>query len=143
MCDENRQGTATVIPGMRYQDAPAAIRFLGEAFGFEERLVVPDEDGGIAHAQLVCGNGMIMLGSARDDEHGQLMRTPAEAGGCTHGVYVLVEGDLAAHGERARAAGAEIVKEVSEQHYGGQLYSCKDPEGHLWNFGTYDPWVGA
>jgi uncharacterized glyoxalase superfamily protein PhnB len=37
-------------------------------------------------------------------------------------------------------AGAEIVMEVEDQDYGGRLYSCLDPEGHLWSFGTYDPW---
>ena len=55
----------SIIPGLRYADAPAAIEWLCEAFGFEATLVVPgEEEGAIAHAQLVLGNGMIMLGSA-------------------------------------------------------------------------------
>ena len=54
---------ATVIPVLRYRDAPAAIEWLCETFGFEKNLVVPNEDGTIAHAQLSFGNGMIMLGS--------------------------------------------------------------------------------
>jgi uncharacterized glyoxalase superfamily protein PhnB len=60
---------STVIPAMRYRDAATAIEWLCEAFGFEKRLVVPGENGGIAHAQLTFGSGMIMLGSARDDEY--------------------------------------------------------------------------
>ena len=64
--------TATIIPTLRYADAPAAVEWLCRAFGFERRLVVPDDDGGIAHAQLVFGRGMIMLGSARDDDFGRL-----------------------------------------------------------------------
>ncbi len=63
--------TATVIPGLRYADAATAIESLCRAFGFERHLVVPSEDGTIAHAQLTFGNGMIMLGSARDDDYGQ------------------------------------------------------------------------
>ena len=81
-----------------------------------------------------------MLGSAREDDYGELLRSPEAAGGNTHGIYVLVTGDLNEHCARARAAGARILREVEDQHYGGQLYTCADPEGHLWNFGTYDPW---
>jgi uncharacterized glyoxalase superfamily protein PhnB len=40
---------------------------------------------------------------------------------------------------RAKAAGAEIVIEIKDKDYGGRGFSCRDPEGHLWNIGTYDP----
>jgi uncharacterized glyoxalase superfamily protein PhnB len=48
--------------------------------------------------------------------------------------------DADAHHARAVAAGAEVVADLVDQDYGGRGYSCRDPEGHLWNFGTYDPW---
>lgn len=127
-----------VIPGMRYADAPAAIKFLCEAFGFEEHLVVPANDGTIPHAQLVLGNGMIMLGSLRDDEFSELMATPLQ--GVTQAPYIVVP-EIDAHYEQAKAAGATIIKEIEEQPYGGKLYSARDPEGHLWHFGSYDPWA--
>jgi uncharacterized glyoxalase superfamily protein PhnB len=131
---------STVIPAMRYRDANAAIEWLCKAFGFERHLVVPGENGTVAHAQLTFGNGMIMLGSAREDEFGQRVKSPREIGGIgTRSAYVIVE-DADAHYARAKAAGAEIVMEVEDQDYGGRLYSCLDPEGHLWSFGTYDPW---
>jgi uncharacterized glyoxalase superfamily protein PhnB len=131
---------STVIPAMRYHDANAAIEWLCKAFGFEKHLVVPGENGTVAHAQLAFGNGMIMLGSAREDEFGQWVKPPRETGGIgTQSAYVIVE-DADAHYARAKAAGAEIVMEVEDQDYGGRLYSCLDPEGHLWSFGTYDPW---
>lgn len=134
--------TATIIPTMRYRDAPAAIEFLCEAFGFERHLVVPMEDGGIAHAQLTLGNGMIMLGTAREDEFGKLQKAPSALGGVTtQSPYVIID-DVDAHHARARSAGAEIIKEPEDQDYGGRLYTCRDPEGHLWNFGSYDPWEG-
>ncbi len=72
---------ATMIPAIRYRDAVAAIDWLCEAFGFERHLVVPGEGGAIAHAQLAFGNGMVMLGSARDDEFGQFQQPLAEPGG--------------------------------------------------------------
>jgi hypothetical protein len=69
--------TSTVIPAMRYRDANAAIEWLCKAFGFEKHLVVPGENGTVAHAQLAFGNGMIMLGSAREDEFGQWVKAAA------------------------------------------------------------------
>ncbi len=135
--------TSTVIPGLRYQDAPKAIDWLCRAFGFEKHLVVPGEGDTIAHAQLRFGNGMVMLGSA--GRHGggydELVRTPAEVGGFnTQAPYVIVE-DCKAHYERARAAGAEIVLDLEDKDYGGSGYTCKDPEGNVWSFGDYDPWA--
>lgn len=134
---------AMIIPGMRYEDAPGAIEWLCKAFGFERGLVVPGEGGTIVHAQLTFGNGMVMLGSTREDELGRLQQPPKRLGGVNaQGIYVVVD-DPAAHYRRALDAGAVIVREPEEQEYGGSLYQCTDPEGYLWSFGSYDPWVGA
>ena len=141
MPNHAKDTTATVIPGMRYRDAPAAIDWLCRAFGFEKGLVVPGPDGTIAHAQLKFGNGMIMLGSALDDEYGQLVKVPDELDGVvTQSTYLVVD-DADAHYAGAVAAGAKIVFDIKDQDYGGRGYSCRDPEGHLWNVGTYDPWA--
>jgi len=132
--------TATVIPALRYRDASAAIEWLCEAFGFEKQLAVPNEQGGIAHAQLSFGNGMIMLGSVSESEFGNLMKQPDEIGGAeTQSPYLIVE-DADAVYAKAKAAGAEIVIEIKDEDYGGRGFSCRDLEGHLWNLGTYDPW---
>ena len=132
--------TATIVPALRYRDAPAAIEWLCRAFGFEKHLVVPGGDGTIAHAQLVLGNGMIMLGSARDDEFGKLQRPPETPDGpVSMSVYAIVD-DVDAHHARAAAAGATVVMPPDDQDHGGRLYACRDPEGNLWNFGSYDPW---
>jgi uncharacterized glyoxalase superfamily protein PhnB len=137
-----KKTTATVIPGLRYHDAPAAIEWLCRAFGFERQLVVPGEGGTIAHAQLRFGNGMIMLGSA--GKHGggydELVKTPRETGVATQGTYVIVE-DPDAHYREAVAAGAEIVLDLVDQDYGGRGYTCRDLEGNVWSFGDYDPWA--
>ena len=65
-----------IIPALRYRDAPAAIEWLCNVFGFAKHLVVPGPEGNIAHAQLTLGNGMVMLGSVQDDEFGRLSKTP-------------------------------------------------------------------
>jgi uncharacterized glyoxalase superfamily protein PhnB len=131
---------ANIIPAMLYRDAAAAIEWLSRAFGFEKHLVVPGDAGTIAHAQLVLGNGMIMLGSARDDARGTLVQAPLDRGGATGAVYVVVD-DADAHHARAAAAGAEIVEPLEDKDYGGRGYGCRDLEGHVWSFGTYDPWA--
>ncbi len=133
---------ATVIPCLRYRDASKAIEWLCQTFGFEKQLVVPNADGTIAHAQLSFGNGMIMLGSVLEveTEFGRLMKQPDEIGGAeTQSAYVVVS-DADLMYERAKTGGAEIVIEIKDEDYGGRGFSCRDPDGHLWNFGTYDPW---
>ena len=140
MTSPARNTTATIIPSLSYRDAPAAIDWLCKAFGFERHLVVPGEAGTIDHAQLVFGNGMIMLGSARGGDSGQ-PRGPLDAPSWKS-AYIVVS-DVDAHHAGAVAAGAQVVMAPEDQHYGGRLYSCRDPEGNLWNFGSYDPWEHA
>jgi uncharacterized glyoxalase superfamily protein PhnB len=122
---------------MRYVDAPAAIDWLEKTLGFKRQMVVAGPDGTIAHAQLVSSSGgMIMLGSYRDDIFRYKM--PREAGGVTQAVYLYVA-DIDAHYAHAKDAGAEIVMALKETDYGSREYSARDPEGHLWHFGTYFP----
>ena len=130
----------SAIPSLRYKDAHAAIEWLCEAFGFEKHLVVPAEDGGVGHAQLVWGETMVMLSSTRDDEFGALLASAQDAGGSTQSTYFVVDA-IDAHYQQAVAAGAEIVMEIRDEDYGGRVYSARDPEGNLWNFGSYDPWA--
>jgi len=135
-----RATRTTVIPCLRYRDAPAAIDWLCRVFGFERQLVVPNPDGTIAHAQLRLGGGMIMLGSVVDSPFGRLMRQPDEIGGAeTQSAYVIVP-DADVVYARVKAAKAEIVLDIKDEDYGGRGFSCRDLEGHLWTIGTYDPW---
>src|SRR6266513_1542676 len=131
---------ATIIPSLRYRNAPAAIEWLSRVFGFQKNLVVPDGSGGIAHAQLSFGDGMMMLGSVRDNAWRRLIKQPDEIGGtATQSVYLLVP-DADVIYERAKNAGAEMLIQVRNEEYGGRSFSCRDLEGHLWTIGTYDPW---
>lgn len=142
MTHQESNTRSTVIPCLRYRDAPAAIQWLCEAFGFERHAVHTNPDGSIAHAQLTFGNGMVMLGSvlAEETPWGRLIRQPDGLSGAeTQSPYVIVA-DADRVYERAKAAGAEIVIDIKDEDYGGRGFSCRDPEGHLWNFGSYDPW---
>ncbi|WP_454831768.1 VOC family protein [Pseudoxanthomonas wuyuanensis] len=133
--------TATIIPCLRYRNAQVAIDWLCNAFGFERHAVYADGDT-VHHAQLTFGNGMIMLGSAADaasEWAGEIVQ-PADIGMKQTQSPCVIVTDADAHYDRAKAAGAEIVIDIADQAYGGRGYSCRDLEGHLWWFGSYDPW---
>jgi uncharacterized glyoxalase superfamily protein PhnB len=127
----------SIFPCLGYRDAPAAIAWLKRTFGCEERVAYPDPDGSIAHAELVLGSGLIMLGTLKEEGDFPL-RSPQDAGGNTQGIYVAID-DVDAHYARARAAGAEIIYGPRDTTYGSREYGARDCEGHLWSFGTYRP----
>lgn|SRR5687768_13179479 len=136
----DRNTGSTIIPSLRYRNAPAAIEWLCRAFGFEKHAVYADGDT-VHHAQLTYGPGMIMLGSVDDrSEWGQRIVQPDEIGGRETQACSVVVSDADEHYAQARAAGAEIVVEIADQDYGGRAYTCRDLEGRLWWFGTYNPW---
>jgi uncharacterized glyoxalase superfamily protein PhnB len=61
-----RSSGSSIIPCLRYRDAHAAIDWLCKAFGFTKNAVYENEQGGVEHAQLTYGHGMVMLGEVRD-----------------------------------------------------------------------------
>jgi uncharacterized glyoxalase superfamily protein PhnB len=127
----------TVFPALRYADARAAIDFLERAFGFELRMAVDGPGGGVSHAELTLGAGMIMIGSARSGEGDDYSAVAPGPG--TAALYVAVQ-DADHHYDTATAAGAEIVLELHDTEYGSREYAALDPEGNVWSFGTYQPW---
>jgi uncharacterized glyoxalase superfamily protein PhnB len=118
-----------ISPSLTYRDPRAAIDFLERAFGFERGMVVEDGDR-LAHVEMWHGDSCVMLGAEREDDLGQ----PPGSGWS----YVVVE-DADAHHARAKEAGAEIVMELIDTDYGSRDYAARDPEGNVWNVGTYRP----
>ena len=132
---------STIMPALRYRDANAAIEWLCSVFGFERHAVYPGPDNTIGHAELTLNGGMIMLGSCKDDEYGRGFKTPAELGNIeTRGAYIVVANADAVYA-RAKAAGGKIVRELQNTDYGSREFTVKDPEGHSWSVGTYNPWA--
>ena len=131
---------ATIMPALRYRDAKAAIGFLCAGLGFQRHAVHEGEDGLVMHAELGFGNGMVMLGSVTETPFGQNLSQPDEiAGKETQSPYLIVK-DADAVYRSAKAAGFAIVLDIKDEDYGGRGFTCRDPEGHLWTIGTYDPW---
>jgi uncharacterized glyoxalase superfamily protein PhnB len=118
--------TQTVTPYLLYEDGEAAIDFATRAFGFRE---VDRQTGGAGglHAELEVRGGRIYLGQPPSG-----FQNPALVGR-TSSVYVLVD-DVDEHFERARAAGAEIIEELTDTPFGHRRYGCRDPQGHEWFF---------
>jgi uncharacterized glyoxalase superfamily protein PhnB len=125
------------IAFLTYDDASAALDWLEQAFGFERASVHEGPDGTIAHAELKLDDGMIMLGTAGDNDLG--LKTPRELGAVNQGVYLIVDADIDAHYERAVAADAVVVRALHDTDYGSRDYIVRDPEGNLWSVGTYRP----
>ncbi|MFD7844173.1 VOC family protein [Nocardia sp. NPDC059764] len=124
--------TATVVwPTLVYRDAAAAITFLEAAFGFETTARYESGDT-VDHAELAWpGGGAIMLGGVREGM--ALDCQPPGVGS----VYIALD-EVEALYERARAAGATITRELrDETDYESKGFTCRDPEGVYWSFGTY------
>ena len=123
----------TIWPCLNYRDAHAAIRFLVEAFGFVETLVVPGEgEREVVHAELRWPEGGgVILGSAVEDGK-EFERLPAGVSS----IYVVTDQPDALYA-RAERAGAKVVRGLEDTDYGSRTFTVRDPEGNLWSFGTY------
>lgn len=121
----------TVWPGLHYDDALAAARFLTDVLGFREALTVSDDDGDVVHAEYHWPEGgAVMMGSTKHCD---------KTSGST-GVYVVAAeaGTVDERYERVRAAeGFTVTEALHEADYGSHTFTASDPEGNLWTFGTY------
>ena len=117
-----------VVPYLLYEDANAAMDWLISVFGFTERARDRQSDGTVRHGELLLDDGgVIMLGSP-----GEGFQGPAKLGEITQLQCITIT-DLAAHRERAAAAGAD-VSEISIRAGRAHSYMVDDPEGHRWYF---------
>lgn len=121
----------TMASGLAYRDPAAALKWLERAFGFEITMVVQNEDGSIGHSEMRFGDGLVYVGREWDERH----RSPAsQAGVNTQSLHFHLDDGVDAHFERARAAGAVVLREPADQFYGDRSYMVADPEGHVWSF---------
>lgn len=122
------EGMSQVIPYLYYADVPAAVDWLVRAFGFEKIMLHPTGNGR-HHGEVRFGAGVVMMGTAADQFES---KSPRQARAHTSGVFIYLD-DVDGHYARAKAAGAAIVQEITDQDY-GRTYWARDPEGHDWFF---------
>jgi PhnB protein len=118
----------SITPYLLYSSCEDALEFLHRAFGFEEVLRYTGEEGYVNHAEMRLDGVPVLMGNP-----GAAYRNPRELGQETVGLYVEVD-DADAVYERARAAGAEILQEPTDEEYGHRRFTARDPEGHHWFF---------
>src|SRR3954470_19889209 len=113
---------ATVTPVLVYPDVRAAVAWLEEAFGFDERVRIGD-----AHrAQLRVGSdGAVVVADVGGD------RIAASGRSASHLVKVRVP-DVDAAFARARDRGARVVEEPTTWEYGERSAVVQDLGGHRW-----------
>jgi uncharacterized glyoxalase superfamily protein PhnB len=128
-----------IVPTMPYHNTAVMVDWLCDAFGFQRRLIVKGEDGTIKHAELIFGESMIMVVPVQDTPFEKLVVHPKQLGGVETQTCYLVVTDVDEHYAKAKTKGAEIIFGVRMEDRGGRGYACRDPEGHMWMFGTYDP----
>ncbi len=122
---------ATLGAGVFYRDPLGALDWLERAFGFSRSMLVSEADGALVHAEMRFCDAYIVI----DGEWADHVASPASVGGKnTQSLYIRLPGDIEDHCERARAAGAAILQEVTDQFYGERSYRAVDPEGHVWTF---------
>jgi len=114
-----------------YHDVPAALDWLTKTFGFKEQSRMKGPDGVVSHGSIELGEGVVMMG--RPDG---VYKNPKELGGATQMLYVYVD-QVDQHFERAKKAGAKILKVPEDQFYGDRRYAAEDPEGHHWYFAQH------
>lgn len=121
----------TITPYLLYEDVAAALDWLAQAFGFNERLRFADPEGQVTHAEMTFADAVVMLGHP-----GPKFENPRRSGQVSAFVHVYVD-DVDAHFERANAGGAEILSVVEDKPYGDRAYDAADPEGHRWTFAQH------
>jgi uncharacterized glyoxalase superfamily protein PhnB len=132
-----------IVPFIGYEDAAAAIDWLGRAFGFGERRDARHEDanGTITHAELTLDGATVYLSTPEGYASPKTLRAQSEAARRSYDNPWVIDGhfvevdDVDAHYERARQAGAQILREPEEPGTGFRIYTAEDPEGHRWMFG--------
>ena len=121
-----------VIPLLVYRDIQAAHDFLVKAFGFESGGVQIGPDGQPSHGEVRIGGTDIWLHRVTSEHK---LASPESVDMVGSGIVIHVA-DVDEHFSRARAGGAQISYEPTDQPYGQREYEARDPEGHRWWFAT-------
>jgi len=124
-----------VYPSLTYDDAPGAIEWLCEVFGFKKRLVVAGEGNLVVHSELSFGNAVVMVSSPKPDVN---RVSPRHLRGVAQ-TLSLFTADPGAHHDAAVAAGAVVMRPLQTESFGARGYMVRDPEGHVWYFSDYRP----
>ena len=125
------EGMPRVTPYLYYDDLAAALDWLGRAFGLTTRMSIPGPEGRLMHAEMTMADGVVMMGQTGMEP--SCVSPRSQNGVNTQSLYIYVD-NVERHCERARAAGATIIRAPEDQFWGDRMYTARDPEGHAWSF---------
>ncbi len=123
----------TITAYLCIKGAASAIEFYKKAFGANELMRIGAPGGTIGHAEIEIGDSRIMLADECPDMNS---RSPRSIGGTPVHLY-LYDQDVDARVQQAVAAGAKLLRPVTDQFYGDRSGSVEDPYGHVWHIATH------
>ena len=130
---------SNIIPAIRYRDCQLAIKWLCEVLGFEQ-FVVYESEGVVHHAELIFDHSLIMVSSYRDAAYDQVIRLPKDIENFnTQSPYIFID-NVKEHHNHVMLKGGDIVIPLTKEAHGSG-FTVRDPEGHLWSFGDFNPWT--
>src|SRR5690349_9073063 len=125
-------GMHRLSPHLVCDGAADAIDFYVRAFGAEEMMRLPGENGRLMHAAVTINGSSVMLVD-ENVEYGLI--GPKTLGGSPVTIHLVVP-DADATYERAVAAGATARMPVADMFWGDRYGVLEDPFGHVWSVAT-------
>ena len=122
-----------VTPHLSIEGCAAALDFYQSVLGATVRMRMDGPGGLVAHAEIVLGTSVIMLGDATLPDSDP---SPHKLGGTPVSLFVYVQ-DVDDVFRRSVAAGARAVSEPELHFYGDRVATIDDPFGHRWNLATH------
>lgn len=133
----NMQPPPGLVPHLVVNNASQAIEFYKKAFGAQEMMRMPAEDGKrLMHAEIKIGAATLFL----CDDFPEFCpsgksRTPQALGGTAVTLHQYVP-DCDAAIQRAAGAGATVTMPAQDMFWGDRYGNVTDPYGHSWSFAT-------
>jgi MerR family transcriptional regulator, thiopeptide resistance regulator len=125
-------GRGAVVPILVYADIAAAHDYLVSTFGFTSGGLHRSDDGTVVHGEVRLGEGVVWLHRVTPE----FDLVSPRAAPASHGGLSVIVADVDSHFARAKAAGARIEREPTDQDYGLREYGARDLEGHHWWFSS-------
>lgn len=126
-------GYHSVQPYLMFKNCAESIAFYTKAFGAKEKFRMPDKQGRITHAEIEIGDSVVMMA----DEAPQMDAFGIDHFGGSPIALLIYTENCDAMYKQAIAAGAESLREPTDQPYGDRMSGIKDPFGYKWWIATH------